>query len=204
MVETATPVRVLLMDADGVVQYPRPGWLKDMARLGGPGFIPEVFRRELTTLTGKLDLRDALVEMLQRRERTCTADDILDIWYRIEVDDVMIRLVDRARAAGVVTALATNQQSYRGTYMRANLPYAEHFDHQFHSFEVGLAKPDPAFFAHIVDTLAIEPGEAVFVDDVVANVRAAQMAGLRAVQFAHTDTYGALRCQLRALGVPGI
>ena len=204
MVETTTPVRVLLMDADGVVQYPRPGWLKDMAHLGGPGFIPEVFRCELTTLTGKVDLREELAELLQRRGRSCSVDEILAIWYRIELDELMLGMVDRVRAAGVVTALATNQQSYRGNYMRANLPYDQHFDHQFHSFELGLAKPDPAFFQHIVDSLGVDAGATVFVDDVLANVRGAQAAGLHAVQFGTTDTYGSLRCQLRALGVPGL
>jgi HAD superfamily hydrolase (TIGR01509 family) len=200
----AAPVRALLMDADGVVQYPSSGWLKDMARLGGPGFIPEVFRREVTTLTGKLDMREVLTEMLERRGRTCTADDILAVWFRIEVDPVMLGLVDRVRAAGVVTALATNQQCYRGTYIRQNLPYDQHFDCQFHSFEVGLAKPDPAFFAHIIADLGIEPDEAVFVDDMLANVRGAEAAGLKAVHFALTDTYGSLRCRLRSLGVPGL
>jgi len=163
-----------------------------------------VFRREVTTLTGKVDLRDELVGMLERRGRTCTADDILAIWYRIEVDERMLAIVDRVREAGVVTALATNQQSYRGTYIKENLPYDQHFDHQFHSFEVGLAKPDPDYFSHIVETIGVEPEEAVFVDDVLANVRGAQAAGLNAVHFAHTDTYGSLRCRLRALSVPGV
>lgn len=198
------PVRALLMDADGVVQYPRAGWLREMARLGGPGFIPEVFRKELTTLTGQVDLRQLIVEILERRGRNCTPEDILEIWYRIEVDELMLGLVDRVRAQGVVTALATNQQSYRGGYMQENLPYGEHFDHQFHSFEVGLAKPDPAYFEHVVAALGIEPDEAVFVDDLQANVRGARAAGLNAVHFAMTDTYGHLRCRLRALGVPGL
>jgi putative hydrolase of the HAD superfamily len=175
-----------------------------MARLGGPGFIPEAFRRELTTLTGRGDLREDLAGILERRGRTCTADDILAIWYRIEVDQRVLTLVDRARAAGVLTALATNQQSYRGTYIKENLPYDAHFDHQFHSFEVGLAKPDPAYFAHVVETIGVDPAEAVFVDDVLANVRGAQSAGLNAVHFAHTDTYGSLRWRLQALGVPGL
>jgi putative hydrolase of the HAD superfamily len=88
--------------------------------------------------------------------------------------------------------------------MLENLAYDEHFDHQFHSFQVGLAKPDPAFFTHIVETLGVEPQEAVFVDDMAANVRGAQQAGLNGVHFAGTDTYGHLRCRLRALGVPGV
>jgi len=202
--QTATPVRLLLMDADGVVQYPRPGWLKDLARLGGPGFIPEVFRREVTTLTGKVDLRDVVAEVLQRRGRSCSADDVLAIWHRIELDELMLGMVDRVRATGVLTALATNQQSYRGNYMRANLPYDQHFDHQFHSFELGVAKPDPAFFTCILETLGVPAAETVFVDDVLANVRGARAAGLNAVHFGTSDTYGALRSQLRALGVPGL
>lgn len=192
------------MDADGVMQYPRAGWLKEMARLGGVGFIAEVFREELTTLTGKADLRELLVEMLRRRGRDCTAEEVLEVWYRIDVDDFMLGLVDRVRAAGLTTVLATNQQSYRGSFMQANLPYTEHFDHQFHSYEVGLAKPDPAYFTHIVQALGIEPSEAVFVDDVMANVRGAEAAGLSAVHFSLSDTYGHLRFRLQALGVPGL
>ncbi len=198
------PVRALLMDADGVMQYPRAGWLKDMARLGGPGFIPEVFRREMTTLTGKVDLREVVEEILERRGRTATAEDVIEVWTRIDIDEFMLNLVDRIRSEGVITVLATNQQSYRGGYIQANLGYAEHFDHQFHSFEVGLAKPDPAFFTHIVEALGIDPAEAVFVDDMAINVRGAARAGLHAVHFSHTDTYGHLRCRLGALGVPGL
>lgn len=143
------------MDADGVMQYPRAGWLKEMARLGGVGFIAEVFREELTTLTGKADLRELLVEMLRRRGRDCTAEEVLEVWYRIDVDDFMLGLVDRVRAAGLTTVLATNQQSYRGSFMQAN-------------------------------------------------VRGAEAAGLNAVHFSLSDTYGHLRFRLQALGVPGL
>lgn len=198
------PVRALLMDADGVTQYPHSGWLKEMTRLGGPRFIADAFALEKTTLTGKADLRELLTEVLVRDGRACTADDILQVWYRIDVDEIMLALVDRVRAHGVVTALATNQQSYRGGYMLANVAYDRHFDHQFHSFQVGLAKPDPAYFRHVVAELGVEPEEAVFVDDMEVNVRGARKAGLNAVHFAGTDTYGHLRCRLRALGVPGV
>ncbi|HQZ00998.1 MAG TPA: HAD family phosphatase [Propionicimonas sp.] len=197
-------IRALLMDADGVVQYPRSGWLTEFARLGGPGFAEEAFRREMTTLTGEVDLREVLTEILERRGRECTADDLIELWCRIDVDDFMLRLVDRVRAAGVVTALATNQQSYRGAHIKANLPYDSHFDHQFFSYEVGLAKPDPAFFRHIIETLGIQPHEAVFVDDMEVNVRGAQEAGLTGVYFSNGDTYGHLRSRLKDLGVPGL
>lgn len=192
------------MDADGVTQHPQSGWLLEMARLGGPRFVRDAFALELTTLTDRADLRELLTGLLERDRRTCTVDDILEVWYRVELDQRMLALVDRVRAAGVVTALATNQQRYRGGWMLANLPYDQHFDHQFHSFRVGLAKPDPAFFTHIVETLGVAPEEAAFVDDMAVNVRGARRAGLAAVQFSAIDTFGHLRSRLRALGVPGV
>jgi len=201
---TQPPVRALLMDADGVMQYPRRGWLTEMLRLGGPRFLADVFRTEKTTLTGQVDLYPLLAELLERDGRECTPDDILEVWCRIDPDELMLRMIDRVRTAGVVTALATNQQSYRGSYMLANLPYDDHFDHQFHSFQVGLAKPDPAYFTRVTEALGVAPEEAVFVDDMEVNVRGARRAGLRAVHFSGTDTYGHLRCRLRALGVPGV
>ena len=120
----------------------------------------------------------------------------------IDLDEAMVKLVRRVRAAGLVTALATNQQSYRGGYMQRTFDYEELFDQTFYSFEVGLAKPDPEYFLTVVDALGVRPEEAVFVDDMHTNVQGARQAGLRAVLFAATDTHGHLRLKLRDAGVP--
>lgn len=198
------PIKALLLDADGVVQYPRPGWLREMARVGGPGFFRAATMAERRSLTGKVDLRPLIEELLEARDLDIGFDDVLDIWCRIDPDERMLSLVDQVRATGVITALATNQQSYRGSWMLANLPFEQSFDVQFHSWQVGLAKPDPAFFTHIVDSLGLEPDEAVFVDDMRANVAGARAAGLHAVHFSMLSTYGELRWELRQLGVPGV
>jgi 2-haloacid dehalogenase len=67
------------------------------------------------------------------------------------------------------------------------------------SGRIGLAKPDPRIFAHLVTTLDVDPARAVFVDDQPANVAAAADAGFHAVHFTGTE---ALRTALRDLGVP--
>jgi putative hydrolase of the HAD superfamily len=198
------PVKALLLDADGVVQWPARSWIPDMERLGGLGFLRLATAAEVPVLDGSGDLRPAIEELLAARGRRATFEEVIAAWCRIEPDRRMLALVERVRATGTITALATNQQSYRGAWIQANLGYERHFDHQFHSFQVGLAKPDPAYFRHIVDTLGIEPEEAVFVDDMAANVAGARRAGLRAVRFGILDTYGELRWELRRLGVPGI
>lgn len=200
---SSAPVRALLLDADGVTQHPRLGWLVAMARIGGPNLVREAFARERETITGKVDLIDVLNELILKHHANCSAQQIIDIWCRIDVDQHMLDLVDRVRSHGVLTVLATNQQRHRGSWMQQHLPYAEHFDHRYYSFELGLAKPDPAYFTQIVSELGVPAEQAVMVDDVAENVRGARAAGLRAVQFRYTDSFGQLRRRLRALGVPG-
>lgn len=197
-------IKALILDADGVVQHPIKGWLAGWVKMGGPTFIQEVSREENLTLTGKEDLAPLVTAVIAKRGLNLTWDDVIKHWCLIDLDERMLELSDRVRAAGVVVAMGTNQNPYRGQYMLDNLPYADHFDALFHSWQIGYAKPDPAFFTYIVDALGIRPEEAVFVDDMAANVAGAREAGLHAVHFSRLDTYGDLRAKLRTLGVPGV
>lgn len=56
----------------------------------------------------------------------------------------------------------------------------EHFDWTFTSHQIGLAKPDPKVFHHVIDTIDVAPGRLLFLDDSLDNVRAARRAGMRA------------------------
>jgi putative hydrolase of the HAD superfamily len=198
-------IRALLLDADGVMQYPKPGWVNAFTELGdGPEFAKELFVAERPAVAGQADLHDQVAEVIARHRLSITPEQIIEVWCRIDVDPLMLKLVKRIREAGVHTVLATNQHSYRGRWMQANLPYDDYFDRQFYSFELGVAKPDPAYFTTVLESIAVAPEEAVFVDDLGSNVRGARGVGLNAAVFAATDTYGALRLKLRAFGVPGI
>lgn len=196
-------VKALILDADGVVQHSSLRWLAGWVSMGGPGLFPALSRAERLTLDGSTEFEPLIARILAERGLDITVEDVLTYWCRTEPVPSMLRLVDRVRAAGVITAMGTNQNPVRGRYMLENLPYAEHFDALFHSWQIGYAKPDPAFFTHIVEALGIEPEEAVFVDDVAQNVAGARAAGLRAVHFPLLDTIGHLRLRLRKLEVPG-
>ncbi len=197
------PVKALILDADGVTQSVPLRWLSGWLRMGGPGLFPALVRAEKRTLAGGLAFEPLIAEVLAERRLDVTVAQVLAYWNRTEIDQTMLALVDRVRAAGVITAMGTNQNPARGRFMLENMPYAEHFDALFHSWQIGYAKPDPAFYTHIVDALGVEPGEAVFVDDLPANVRGARKAGLQAVHFSVLHLHGHLRRQLRTLGVPG-
>jgi epoxide hydrolase-like predicted phosphatase len=57
------------------------------------------------------------------------------------------------------------------------------FDVVFCSGDEGVVKPDPAAFEMTLGRLGVEPGEAVFIDDTLEHVRAAEALGIQGICF---------------------
>ncbi len=68
-----------------------------------------------------------------------------------------------------------------------NQQFEDVFDAMIISAEVGLMKPDPRIYRLALERLGAAPGEAVFVDDMLVNVEAAQGVGMSAIHFTHSD-----------------
>ncbi len=64
---------------------------------------------------------------------------------------------------------------------------ASMFDDLIFSAEVGLAKPDRRIYTLALERLQVQPAEAIFIDDVQANVEAAQAIGLVGIRFESTE-----------------
>ena len=60
------------------------------------------------------------------------------------------------------------------------------FDRVYASHQIGLVKPDPAFYTHILDREDCAPAETVFVDDAEENVEAARKLGIHGLLFEGT------------------
>ena len=115
------------------------------------------------------------------------------------VQSAMLDLIRSLRAAGLRTALLSN--SWGDDYPRHLFP--DLFDVVVISAEVGMRKPEERIFRHTAQLLGLEPQECLFIDDVEANIAAAQAIGLVAVH--HRDlapTVAYLRDEL-GLPVPG-
>jgi HAD superfamily hydrolase (TIGR01509 family) len=72
------------------------------------------------------------------------------------------------------------------------------FRHGVYSGRVGLAKPDPAIFAHAETAFGLDPATTLYFDDVQANVAAAQDRGWDAVRW---ESAGQCRAELVARGL---
>lgn len=85
------------------------------------------------------------------------------------------------------TALLSNvaRSSLEKRFSRQELD--EHFDQVFRSCELGMVKPDPAIYRYALNSLGVEPTEAIFVDDNPDYVAAAQAIGMHGIIFRSTD-----------------
>jgi putative hydrolase of the HAD superfamily len=113
------------------------------------------------------------------------------------IDKTVVSLMQVLRSHYKI-ALLSNAS---GTYLRPILE--KHglmplFDEIAISAEVGLIKPEPAVFKHILKQLGVQAGEAIFIDDSPTNVQAAEALGIRSFVFAGTE---ALRKELAAAGI---
>ena len=102
------------------------------------------------------------------------------------------------RAAGIRLVALSNWSAELFPVARARFDFLGWFEGIVISGEVGLNKPDPRIFEHLVERFGIEPAAALFIDDSPANIDAATALGFRAIEF--TDAT-ALRRELVLLGL---
>lgn len=181
----------ILFDADGVMQSTDEKWFYAMTALIGTDdedrvaqFFGDIMAAELPSLAGRRAFVGPLGEVLATWEISTPAAEVLQLWHHIDVDAQVVTAVQELRAAGVRCALATNQHPERAAYMRESLGYDEVFDDLFYSCELGVAKPDPAYFTEAVRQLGTPPARTLLLDDNAANVAGAKEAGLVAELFA--------------------
>lgn len=85
----------------------------------------------------------------------------------------------RQVASRYTTALLSNTCALHWPVIES-LAVLPHMHHVFASYQIGRIKPDAAYFEHVLAEMDIAPQEAVFFDDSMLNVAAAQALGLHA------------------------
>ncbi len=125
------------------------------------------------------------------RLKQATASVLTDPIPRME--EIVQRVSQRA-----VTALVSNTNEFHYAYCQRAIPALKLLPKHFLSFQMGVMKPDRAFYDHVTNELRIEPSEALFIDDVRENVEGAERCGMKGIVFRQSDT---LLFELRELGL---
>jgi len=99
---------------------------------------------------------------------------------------------------GLLTAILSNMGDNVLANMERTFDWLPRFDVLVWSYQLRMAKPDPAIYRHVLSKLGTEPEETLFLDDRPVNVQAAQALGMKAIQF---STVEQLREELVAAGL---
>lgn len=110
-----------------------------------------------------------------------------------------VALIDALRHHGVAVGALSNWSAETFSGVRHRFDALDRFYALVVSGIDGVIKPDPASFALVCARLGVEPADAVFIDDSIVNVTAANAFGMTALLFTGAEH---LREDLAALGLP--
>lgn len=133
----------------------------DAGRLSSEEYWSRVLGREAGLgLAGSLDALDA------------------NAWSHYNLDTLDV--VEGLSARGEQLALLSNMPSAMADEF-SGAAWSRYFRHLFFSSRLGLIKPDPRVFDHVLAALGVPAEQVTFVDDKQENVDAAAALGMRAI-----------------------
>jgi 2-haloacid dehalogenase len=112
--------------------------------------------------------------------------------------DASVEILQDLQHQGVPLYALSNWPAEAFANVRQRFDFLDWFQGILISGEAGIIKPDPRIFDLLLKRFAIDPGTAVYIDDVAANVAAATAFGILAIHF---TTPAALREELVGLGL---
>lgn len=202
---TASRFAAVLWDADGVLQTEQQHWRKAFIGVLGETLGGELYAELRAVipraLAGGLDMADHLTAYLADHSAMDHREAVLAVFGVLDRQAEPRAVAAAVRAAGTPCYLATNQDTLRASYVRSRGGYDDLLDGAFYSCDLGLAKPDPAYFTAIATKLGLAPASLLFIDDRTGNVEGARSAGLSAERWHLDDGVDTLRGMLARHGV---
>ena len=114
------------------------------------------------------------------------------------VNERMVAWQAKLKQHGLLTGILSNMGDSVLEVLLAKHAWIANFDIHVWSYQLLMAKPDPAIYRHTLAKLGTEPEETLFIDDKSENIAAAQELGIHAIQFSTADK---LRMDLIATGL---
>lgn len=181
-------VKAFIFDFDGVLVRTEDSSLRHAwdIRLGlAPGSVERAIHHsdlwiqaQLGRITPKAYWAGVAEMLYMRREDI--AELRRDYFSGDRLNYRLIDLLRDLRQRGCTLALLANDSIELETRL-AELGLDPLFDHILISAQIGVMKPDVTAFRVALQTVGALPGEALFIDDSLTNVRAAQSLGMPAI-----------------------
>ena len=137
---------------------------------------------------------------LPQNEETAEELNALDGRMWSTENPAMVAWQRALKERGLLTAILSNIGDDVLASVERAFDWIHNFDVLVWSYQLGVAKPDPAIYLHTLAELGVEAGETLFIDDKQDNVEAARALGIQAIQFSSVER---LREELIAAGLEG-
>lgn len=122
----------------------------------------------------------------------------LDARMWTTMNPAMIAWQQELRERGFKTGILSNMGDTVLENIEREFQWIHDFDVQVWSYQLGLAKPDPAIYHHVIEKLGLPAEQTLFLDDKPVNIEAAQAVGMKGLVFTTVEN---LRDQLVATGM---
>ena len=187
-------IKAILLDADGLLLKKQRYFsdiFSEQYNVPIESVIPFFKTKFRDCQRGVLDVKEELVPFLKEWNWNGTVEDFLDYWFSscTEIDSEVLKIVQGLREKGLKCYLVTDQEKYRGEYIKKNLGLENQLDGFFYSYELGKSKSEKEFFEEILGKLNLKPDEVMFCDDEKENAEIAESLGISAIHINKVDDF---------------
>jgi putative hydrolase of the HAD superfamily len=102
-------------------------------------------------------------------------------------DPAMLAWQLAIKECGLLTAIVSNMGDTVHEHMVRELRWLSRFDVLVWSYQLGIAKPDPAIYRYALEKLGTQPALTLFIDDKAENVDAAVALGMKGIVFSDVE-----------------
>ena len=116
-------------------------------------------------------------------------------------NDAMLAWQQQLKKRGFLTAILSNMGDNVHANMEREFDWLPQFDALVWSYQLLMAKPDPAIYRYVLKQLGTLSDETLFIDDKAVNIDAANALGMTGLLF---TTVEQLRADLIAQGLDAV
>jgi putative hydrolase of the HAD superfamily len=200
-------IKAIVFDYGKVISFPPdPEIMEQLASMAGVGvgvFEPLLWELRSEYDRGTVSAREYYGQVLSRLnvkldEKTIETMIELDWKSWKNLNPGTVKLMEDVKAAGLILGILSNMPHDFLAFARKNFSLFSLPDVSLFSCEAGLIKPEPAIYQKLLSLLKCDPGELVFFDDTLNNVKSAADLGIRSFLWQDPET---ARRDLSGLGV---
>ena len=92
--------------------------------------------------------------------------------------------IKQMRISGLTVVALSNTNATHVEHWKELYPeLVDSFDHMYLSNEIGMRKPEPRVYEHVLTAHDVEPSQAIYFDDKPENINAGNRAGIESIMF---------------------